>query len=145
MTAEEMWKRSGITGTYESWAFGGEPDKIADLVIKGIKTATCSLLALYEAENERIPEKGDYSIILDSKGEALCIIKTTRVYVAGFQDVTAEHAFKEGEGDRSLDHWRQTHRKFFSEELASIGHEFDPDNKLVCEEFQMVWKQDNYF
>ena len=32
MTAEELWKRSGLTGMYEVWAFGEAPDKLASLV-----------------------------------------------------------------------------------------------------------------
>ena len=45
MTAEEMWKRSGLTGEYTAWAFGKEPDELALLVKKGNKTVTnCSQL-----------------------------------------------------------------------------------------------------
>ena len=44
MTAEELWKSSGLTGTYEAWPFGEAPDKLAGLVAQGIKTATCSAL-----------------------------------------------------------------------------------------------------
>ena len=33
MTAEELWKKSGLAGTYEAWPFGGAPDKLADLVL----------------------------------------------------------------------------------------------------------------
>ena len=138
MTAKEMWEKSGIQGEYQAWAFGGAPDKLAELVAKGIKSATCSALALYEAEKEEIPKAGDYSIILNSKGEAVCIIMTTKVYFSSFCDVTEAHAYKEGEGDRSLDYWRRVHKEFFSEELRSIHQEFDETMKLVCEEFQIV-------
>ena len=139
MTAEEMWKLSGLTGTYEAWPFGGAPDKLADLVIRGIKTATCSALILYEAENEKVPEAGDYSVILDSEGNAVCIIQTTLAYIAAYKDVTSDHAFKEGEGDRSLEYWRAVHEEFFTEELSSIGQSFGEDLQLVCEEFKVVF------
>ena len=66
MTAQEMWDRSGFQGNYQAWAFGGALDKLAKLVMQGVKTATCSALALYEYENEEIPKVGDYSVILDS-------------------------------------------------------------------------------
>ena len=56
MTAQEMWDRSGFQGNYQAWAFGGAPDKLAKLVMQGVKTATCSALALYEYENEEIPK-----------------------------------------------------------------------------------------
>ena len=140
MTAEEMWKKSGLTGEYEAWSFGGAPDKLADLVVKGIKTATCSAYALYEMENEPMPKPGDYSVILDSKDNAVCIIQTTKVFLSPFDEVPQEHAFKEGEGDRSIDYWRRVHKEFFSEELKPAGREFDEKMILVCEEFKLVCK-----
>lgn len=139
MTAEELWKKSGLSREYEAWAFGGAPDKLADLVIRGIKTATCSALVLYEHDNEPIPKAGDYSVILDSKDNALCIIQTTRVYIESFNKVSAQHAYKEGEGDRSLEYWREVHEEFFTEELKSINLDFDENMKLICEEFELVY------
>ncbi len=61
---------------------------------------------------------GDYSVILNSSGEAVCIIKTLKVYVTSFNQVSDEHAFKEGEGDRSLEYWRMVHVSFLKNELA---------------------------
>ena len=139
MTAEELWKESGLKGEYESWQFGEAPDKLADLVKKGIKTATCSAYELYEAEQEPVPKAGDYSIVLDSKDNAVCIIRTTRTYVTPFDLVTEEHAFKEGEGDRSLAYWREVHESFLKKELASINRTIDGHTELLCEEFEVVY------
>ena len=140
MTAEELWKRSGFTGPYEAWAFGEAPDKLADLVVSGIKTATCSAYDLYQLEQEPLPQKGDYSVILNSQDEAVCIIKTVRVYVSEFNKVSAEHAYKEGEGNRSLDYWRKVHENFLINELAAVHKSFDENTKVVCEEFEVVYK-----
>ena len=139
MKADELWKKSGLSGYHECWAFGGAPDKLAKLVIRGIKTATCSAYALYESGKEKMPEVCDYSVILDSKDNAICIIETTRVYVCPFNEVTADHAYKEGEGDRSIKYWRDVHEEFFTAELKSIDQEFTEDMKLVCEEFRLVY------
>lgn len=139
MTAEELWKRSGLTGTFEAWAFGEAPDKLAELVLQGIKTATCSAYDLYQVNNEPLPEAGDYSIILNSDEEAVCIIRTLKVYVTEFSKVSEEHAFKEGEGDRSLDYWRKVHIDFLTNELASVNIAFDESKKVVCEEFEVIW------
>ncbi len=139
MIAEEMWEAAGLSGDYEAWAFGGDPDKLAELVKCGTKTATCSALLFYELENEEIPKAGDYSVILDANDQAVCIIKTTRVYITTFREVSEEHAYKEGEGDRSLAYWRKVHKEFFTEELASIDRKFDEEMQLVCEEFELVW------
>ena len=93
MTAEELWEESGLSGDHEAWAFGEAPDKLAELVVQEIKTATCSAYDLYQINNEPIPQAGEYSIILDSREEAVCIIKTLKVYVTEFSNVSEEHAF----------------------------------------------------
>lgn len=140
MTAEELWKKSGLAGTYEAWSFGEAPDKLADLVLQGIKTATCSAYDLYQINNEPLPQAGDYSVILNFSEEAVCIIKTIKVYVTEFKNVLEEHAFKEGEGDRSLEYWRMVHESFLTNELASVQKKFDENTKVVCEEFEVVYK-----
>ena len=140
MTSEELWEKSGLSGTYEAWPFGGAPDKLAELVLQGIKTATCSAYDLYQIDNERIPQEGDYSVILNSKEEAVCIIRTLKVYVTEFCQVSEEHAFKEGEGDRSLEYWRKVHSDFLTNELASVHRLFDEHTKVVCEEFEVVYR-----
>ena len=140
MTSEELWKRSGLNGTYEAWSFGEAPDKLADLVLQGIKTATCSAYDLYLINNEPLPREGDYSIILNSNEEAVCIIKTLKVYVTAFNQVSDEHAYKEGEGDRSLEYWRKVHEKFLTNELASVNKSFNENTKVVCEEFEVMYE-----
>ena len=139
MTAEELWKRSGLSGNYEAWSFGEAPDKLTALVLQGTKTATCSAYDLYQINNEPVPKAGDYSVILNAAGEAVCIIKTTRAYVTEFNMVSEEHAFKEGEGDRSLEYWREIHENFLKNELASVNKTFDETTKVVCEEFELVF------
>ncbi|MBQ6374451.1 MAG: ASCH domain-containing protein [Clostridia bacterium] len=139
MTAAELWERSGLTGRYEAWAFGGAPDKLAELTAKGLKTATSSALSLFRASQEPLPQAGDYSVILDSKGNAVCIIRTTNVYVTRFDQVPEVHAIMEGEGDLSLDYWRSVHEEFFTEELRSIGLRFGPDMDVVCEAFELAY------
>ena len=134
-----MWRQSGLSGEYEAWSFGGNPDGLAQLVLKGEKTATCSALCFYEMDNDPIPAQGDFSVILDSKDEAVCIIKTTKVFLSAFDQVTASHALKEGEGDKSLDYWRKVHEEFFTDELKEINMKFDRNMSLVCEEFEVVW------
>ena len=37
MTVDELWEESGQVGDYEAWAFGGAPDKLADLVAQNFQ------------------------------------------------------------------------------------------------------------
>lgn len=141
MNHKEMWEASGLTGTYEAWQFGGNPDGLAELVRQGIKTATSSAYYWYEhgAEKEPLPREGEYSVILNSKNEAVCIIQTQKVSIVPFRDVSAEHAYKEGEENRSLESWRKIHRDFFAKELSAEGVAFDTNMLVVCEEFIVVY------
>ena len=143
MNAQEMWNlystKENITADYEAWAFGDDPDTLADLVLKGIKTGTSSLHLWYGLEGEELPQAGEYNVILDSQEKAVCITKTTRVYVAPFCQISPEHAYREGEGDRSLAYWQKVHEAFFEEELKEAGLYFDENMKVVCEEFIRVY------
>ena len=144
MKPKDIWesfcKKNHLSNeVYEVWAFGNEPDKLAELVLQGIKTATSSLYALYELEKELLPKEGSYSVIMDSREEAKCIIKTTRVYVIPFNQVSDTHAYREGEGDRSLAYWRKVHKKFFADCLREVGLSFSEAMDVVCEEFEIVY------
>lgn len=140
MTDIEMWTKSGLQGEYESWSFGGDSDNLAKLVKEGVKTATTSLYDLYSQDEEPLPKEGEYNIILDSDDNAVCIIKTTKVYLTPFNQVTKEHAYKEGEGDKSIDYWKSVHKDFFSNELKEYNMQFSDDMIVVCEEFEVVFK-----
>lgn len=78
-------------------------------------------------------------MILNTKGEALCITETTKVYIISFNQVKEEHAYKEGEFDRTLTSWRKCHSEIFSMELKDIGQNFTEDMLVICEEFKVVY------
>ncbi len=139
----DFWKNTEQPESVCAWQFGGAPDKLAQLVIDGIKTATCSAHILYEQENEPIPAVDDYSIILNSKDEPVAIIKTVDVQVLPMNKVSEEHAVAEGEGDLSYQYWWDVHVEFFTEELANMGMEFSEDMLLVCERFELVDVKNN--
>ena len=138
-----MWEaysqKENIQADYEAWSFGADADALAELVQQGIKTATASAYPLYELEGEPLPQEGEYSVILDSQNNAVCIIQTERVFVVPFRDVEERQAWKEGEGNRSLAYWREVHRKFFVSCMQEAGLSFDEDMCVVCEEFKKVY------
>lgn len=80
MNAENMWeafaKQNNLTEqTYEAWAFGAQADELAELVRRGEKTATASAYPLYKLGGDPLPKEGEYSVILNSREEAVCIIR----------------------------------------------------------------------
>jgi uncharacterized protein YhfF len=140
--AKEYWDNYWIgkekPKSVSAWQFGDDPDGLAQLVMDGIKTATCSGFVFYELENEPLPTTEDYSVVLNSNDEPMAIIKTVEVTVQPMNEVPEDFAYAEGEGDRTYQYWWGVHERFFTEALAEIGHEFSEDMMLVCERFKLV-------
>ena len=79
-----------------SFAFGDSPalaDELLELVIKRIKTATCST---EDEPNTSMP--GERWVVLDGRGEPRCVIESTEVTYRKFMEVDAAFAHDEGEG-----------------------------------------------
>ena len=114
-----------------TFAFGDGPelaDELLDLVIKGVKTATCST---EDEPNTSTP--GERWIVLDGRGDPCCVIETTEVSYRRYNEVDPAFAFDEGEGDRSLSYWREAHRKYFTRRGR-----FSDTMMLMCERFRLV-------
>lgn len=121
--------------------FGDSPElgeALGALILAGTKTATCSALWEWEAEDAALPRVGQYTIVLGAREQPLCIIVTTEVHIRPFNEVDAEFAAAEGEGDRSLENWRREHWRFFTRSLARIGRVPTEEMPLVCERFRLV-------
>jgi uncharacterized protein YhfF len=127
---------------YEAWSFGDSAAlaaELADLVLRGIKTATCASLEHMQHDGDPLPEVGGHSIVTDFAGKPQCIIETTEVTIQPFDQVDAQFAFDEGEDDRSLESWRAAHRRYFTRTLPEAGLTFREDMPLVCERFRRVF------
>ena len=124
----------------EAWAFGStvaHADGLLELVLSGVKTGTASAVWDYEAAEERMPEAGDLSIILDGAGRPRAVIRTTLAQVVPFDEVDDAHAHAEGEGDRTLQAWREIHEHYWRQHSAN-PHGFAPDMPVLCERFELV-------
>jgi len=76
-------------------------DELLELVVKGVKTATCST-----EDEPNISKPGERWIVLDGRGHPRCVIESTEITFRPFAEVDAGFAHDEGEGDRSLAYWR---------------------------------------
>lgn len=127
---------------YSAWHFcdnEADADELAELVRIGRKCATAGALWSYEYDEEPLPRVGDFSVITNWAGTAICIIRTTEVEIVPFDAVTAEFAAAEGEGDGSLQYWRAVHRQAFARELSLMGKVVEDDMPVVCERFELVF------
>ncbi|WP_206516076.1 ASCH domain-containing protein [Nocardioides pantholopis] len=123
-----------------AWSFGATPeqaDALADLVAAGTKTATASAADDYAAEGVPLPEPGTLGIVLDGGGHPRALVTTTEVTVVAFDEVDEEHAYAEGEGDRTLATWRERHEAFFRDHDPH-GRGFRADLPVVLERFRVL-------
>ncbi|BDR61199.1 ASCH domain-containing protein [Lactobacillus xylocopicola] len=119
----------------DAWAFGDDPDGLADLVNRGIKTATTSAYELYD-QHEELPQVGEWGIILTNAGSPVCVVQERVVELVPYNLISVEHAYHEG--DRTYKNWREIHDRFFKQEYEKVGKKFYPQAPMVCEVFAKV-------
>ena len=129
--------------SYSKGGYGDSPelaDELIQLILIGKKTATCGALWEWEVEDKPLPNAGDLWVEVDGSGNPVCVTETTEVTVRNYNEVDADFARAEGEGDLSLEFWRQAHKNYFSLVLRNIGKEFSEDMPLVCERLKVIYK-----
>ena len=119
----------------KKWGFGGNvvlAKKLQQLVLEGRKTATTGL---HKSTSQILPKVGDLAVIMNHEGKPFCIIEYTKITLIPFLDVTYEYITKEGEGDKDVESWRNSHRDFF---LREYPDSFTEDSLVICEEFRVM-------
>ena len=127
---------------YEAFHFDdSEPsaNHLATLVLAGTKRATAGLAWSFESSGKPLPKPGDLSVVTDWLGKPLCVIETTQVDIVPYEEVSAEFAATEGEGDKSLGYWRVAHWAYLGRECARIGLTRDERMPVLCERFEVVY------
>lgn len=115
----------------ESSTFGDSPemaDHLLDCVINGTKRATC-----WSVADGQQTEIGKLMVTLDGSGRPRAVIRTVELEQRRFCDVDLRFAIDEGEGDETIEQWRDGHRRYFERNGG-----FDPEMMLWCERFELV-------
>jgi len=116
-----------------------DADECADLVVQKIKQATSPSVWWFKKNNEAFPKIGDIAIVTNWDGEPKAIIRTRKVEIVKFKDITPEYAKIEGEGDKTLEYWRKVHWDYYKNEMKEFN-EFPNENmEIVCEYFETIW------
>jgi uncharacterized protein YhfF len=113
-------------------------ESLLALIRSGRKRAGTGLLWAYEYDGEEISKTGDIEIVIDHLNRPALVTRITSAKVVPYDEVTAEYAAIEGEGDGSLEYWRKAHWAFFSRECARIGREPDESMPVVCSTFEVL-------
>jgi uncharacterized protein YhfF len=112
--------------------------ELLDLIKSGRKRAGTGLLWAYEYDQEPIAQTGDIEIVIDHNNQPALVTRVVSSNVVAFNEVTAEYAAIEGEGDGSLDYWRKGHWNFFSRECARVGKEPTQTMPVICNVFELL-------
>lgn len=131
----------GHKGPIGAFAFGDSPamaDELADLVLHGDKRATAGW-ANDPGDDE--PREGDVWIVKDGGGAPVCAIRTVEVTTAPFSTVTPAFAWDEGEDDRTLESWRESHDGYFRRRSVTVGIPFSDDEPIRFERFDVVFPE----
>jgi uncharacterized protein YhfF len=115
-------------------------DELAVLVLAGRKRATAGLVWSFEAASVPLPRVGSLSVVTNWAKMPLCVIETQRVDVVAYDEVSAEFAATEGEGDGSLQYWQEAHWAYFGRECQRIGRTREPKMPVVCERFEVIYR-----
>ena len=143
----DFWERvkgeTGITGGFQdAWGFGDTPrltDELLALVLEGKKRSATTLVREMEAEGYPEPRAGEYSVILDGSGSPRAVIRTVSVRRARFSDVDEDHAYWEGEDDRTLESYRREHARYYRRRGEALGFTFSEDMEVILERFELVY------
>ncbi|HPU54020.1 MAG TPA: ASCH domain-containing protein [Burkholderiaceae bacterium] len=115
-------------------------DQLADLVLAGVKRATTSLAIEFTAVGDRLPSAGDVCIVLRGNGLPVAVIERIAVVERPFGEVDEAFAAIEGEGDGSLASWRADHCAYFRRVCARHGGRFDEHTSVLCQRFEVIWR-----
>ncbi len=127
---------------YQTWHFGKTIEmafELGQLVISVKKTATASLAVVNEIAPHEAPILGGYSVVTDFDGDPMAVIRTTEIRHIPFNGVDAQFAYDEGEGDQTLEYWREIHWNYFSNEAARLGIDLDERSIICCERFEFLY------
>jgi uncharacterized protein YhfF len=108
------------------------------LIRSGRKRAGTGLLWAYQHDGQHIAQTGDIEIVVDHLNVPVMVTRVVSSERMAFNQVTAEYAALEGEGDGSLAHWRKAHWNFFGRECQRIGREPTETMPVICTVFEVV-------
>ena len=118
-----------------------DADLYADLICKETKRAMSHSLQVLQLSGQPLPRIGNFYVVTDWEGHAKCVIRTTAVKLLPYFSIREEQARLEGEGDKSLEHWKKSHWDYYTRELEKFGKTPKESMIVVFEEFEMLYKK----
>jgi uncharacterized protein YhfF len=113
---------------------GAMRQRLNRLILDGLKRATAGLLLEYVKEDEELESEGELLALVDDDTKRIATVIVTRVATVPFIEVPWKFAQAEGEGDETIEEWREGHRRFWNAE----GGEIDDQTPIVLIWFELV-------
>jgi uncharacterized protein YhfF len=113
---------------------GAMRQRLNQLILDGHKRATAGLLMEYVKENEELEMEGELLALVDDDTQRIATVVVVEVETVPFIEVPWKFAQAEGEGDESLEEWRDGHRRFWLAE----GDTVDDQTPVVLIWFEVV-------
>jgi len=140
---EKIKRETGIEGDFtDAYGIGDSPElkqELLELILEGKKRASTTLVRESRLEGWPEPEVGQYNIVLDGDDEPAAVIRTVSVRRCRFSEVDEEHAYWEGEDERTLDAYIREHTKYYTRIGRRLGFEFTPDMEVILDRYELVY------
>ncbi len=108
--------------------------RLNQLILDGRKRATAGLLMEYVKENEELEVIGERLALVDDDTRRVATVVVVAVETVPFIEVPWSFAQAEGEGDESLEDWRDGHRRFWT----GVGETIDDQTPVVLIWFELA-------
>ena len=140
---DKVKRETGVEGAFtDAYGIGDSPElkqELLGLILEGKKRASTTLVRESMLEGWPEPEVGQYNIVLDGNDEPAAVIRTVSVRRCRFIEVDEEHAYWEGEDERTLDAYIREHTKYYTRIGRRLGFEFTPNMEVILDRYELVY------
>ena len=116
-----------------------EEDVLFD-ALKGNRNTHTMYYDYEKKRNNLMPQKDNYSIIVNNEYKPFGIIKYTDVKECKFREVPFEYALKENKGDCTLAYWKFKYQELFEKQALEKNLTFSIFSKVLLCEFELIKK-----
>ncbi len=140
---DKVKRETDVEGDFtDAYGVGDSPElkqELLELILEGKKRASTTLVRESMLEGWPEPEVAQYNIVLDGDDEPAAVIRTVSVRRCRFSEVDEEHAYWEGEDERTLDAYIREHTKYYTRIGRRLGFEFTPDMEVILDRYELVY------
>ncbi|HEY5093369.1 MAG TPA: ASCH domain-containing protein [Acidimicrobiales bacterium] len=113
---------------------GAMRQRLNGLILDQRKRATAGLLLDYVRGDEELEFVGERLALVDDDQQRIAVVEVVQIETVPFGEVSWKFAQAEGEGDESLEEWREGHLRFWT----SFGDVVDDLTPVVLIRFELV-------